>query len=240
LAFTFSPRLIDVSGNPLPGVRVILKDVFGNTVYDNTTDMNGRAPSQTIVVIKWVGKAQTGVNADTETNYNPFTLEVFKDNYKVYSAKITILSPMTQDITIPFSFTSTCYTNKSGYSLNENVIVTAEFRDLSGLGINSLSVNAEITKPDGTKETISLSDMGNGVYTGAYTNTNQVGTYYVEVTTTIYGNTVKARTSFDVGIIEKKIDEAKTEIISEVDVKAEEIKTHISESKPGAVFTLGT
>jgi hypothetical protein len=240
LAFTFSPRLIDVMGNPLSGVRIILKDAFGNIVYDNTTDINGRAPAQTIVVIKWVGKAQTGVNADTETNYNPFTLEVFKDNYKVYSAKITILLSMTQDITIPFSFTSTCYTNKASYSLNENVIVTAEFRDLSGLGVTGLSVDAIITKPDGTKETITLNDVGNGVYTGAYTNTGQVGTYYVEITTTIYGNTVKARASFDVGIIEKRIDEAKTEIISEVDEKAEEIKTHISESKPGAVFTLGT
>jgi hypothetical protein len=209
LAFTFSPRLIDVAGNPLSGVRVTLKDVLGNTVYDNTTDINGIAPPQIITVKKWVGRGQLGVNVDTETSYNPFTLEIIKDNYKVYSAKITILSTITQDITIPFSFTSTCYTNKSEYSLNENVIITAEFRDLSNLGISGLSVNAKITKPDGTEKTISLSDMGNGIYTGQISgaDTSQVGTYFVDISTTIYGNTVKAKASFEVGKYDILLDD---------------------------------
>lgn len=209
LAFTFSPKLIDVAGNPLSGVRVTLKDAFGNTVYNNTTDINGIAPSQIITVTKWVGAARTGVNADTETNYNPFTLEIIKDNYKVYSAKITILSAMTKDITIPFSFISTCYTNKGEYFLGENVIVTAEFRDLSGLGITGLSVNAKITKPDGSEKTISLSDMGNGIYTGEISgaDTSQVGTYFIDVSTTIYGNTVKAKTSFEVGKFDILLDD---------------------------------
>jgi hypothetical protein len=207
LAFTFSPRFLDPLGNPLAGCRVRLIDAFGNVVYDNYTDANGVAPSQVIIVKKWTGKASTGVNADTETSYNPFTLEVYKDSYKVFSAKVTIMAPFTQDIAVSFSFMSECYTNKSYYGLNENAIITAEFRDLSGLGITGLSVTAEITKPDGTTTAISLSEKGGGAYEGTFTGTDQIGTYLVEASTSIYGNTVKAKASFTVGNLEKLLAE---------------------------------
>ena len=210
LAFTFSPRIIDPLGNPMAGVRVRLITSKGSVVYDDYTNTNGYAPAKVVTSKVWKGNGQTGVNADTETNYNPFTLEVYRDNYKIYSAKITILSPFTQDITVVYAISPKAEVGKSYYYVNESAIIYAQFTDLSGVKITGLTVYASITMPNGQVRLISLNDDGtppdqianDGIYTGSFMETSLAGTYYVDVETTIYGNIFEARTSFEVGKLE--------------------------------------
>ena len=211
LAYTFTPRILDAQGNPLAGVLVRLIDRFGNIAYQNTTDVNGRAPAGIVTVTKWTGIQQTGVNKDAETAYNPFTLEIYRDGYKIYRAQVTINRRYDMDIPIAYAVSPKASVGKAFYSVGEPATIYGEFLDASGMRITGLSVNAEVTKPDGSKVTISLKDdgeppdevAGDGVYTGQFTATDLVGTYHVEVSTTIYGNPVNARTSFDVGILER-------------------------------------
>ncbi|RSN78313.1 hypothetical protein D6D85_01120, partial [Candidatus Methanodesulfokora washburnensis] len=212
LAYTFSPRFIDASGNPLGGLRVRLIDAFGNVVYDDyTNSTTGVAPSKVITVKKWVGIGSTGVNADTETNYNPFTLEIYRDGYKISSTKVTILNPFTQDISVVHAVAPLTATSKSYYYINEPAVIYSQFSDLSGVKIKGLTVNAYITMPNGTVKVIQLKDDGtapdqtanDGIYTASFPNTDQVGTYFVKANTTIYGSIFEAKTSFDVGKLEQ-------------------------------------
>jgi hypothetical protein len=212
LAYTFSPRFIDPSGNPLGGLRIRLINSQGTVVYDDyTNSTTGVAPSKVITVKKWVGIGSTGVNADTETNYNPFTLEIYRDGYKISSTKVTILNPFTQDISVVHAVAPLTATSKSYYYINEPAVIYSQFSDLSGVKIKGLTVNAYITMPNGTVKVIQLKDDGtapdqtanDGIYTASFPNTDQVGTYFVKANTTIYGSIFEAKTSFDVGKLEQ-------------------------------------
>ena len=244
--FSFYVQLVDEGGTPIAGASYKIYDKNGVLRASGTTDSNGFTAVEYLPYIHWWYDTSTRT-VKSET-FNPYRIIVTKDSVKYQDYVFTIDKKFRGVIPIHTMRKATAWVEKPYYLTGENVIMKAKFTDWLDTPITGLSVNATVTKPDGTQETITLRDDGippdetanDGIYTGTYTNTNQVGTYYVEISTTIYGNTVKARASFNVGIIEKRIDEAKTEIISEIDVKTEEVKTQITEYKPGAVFTLGT
>jgi hypothetical protein len=224
LAFTFSPRLVDASGNPMAGARVRLVSSQGSVVYDDYTNASGYAPAKVVASKVWKGNGQTGVNADTETDNNPFTLEVYRDNYKVYSAKITILSPFTQDVAVAYAVSPRAEVGKSYYSVNEPATIYAQFSDLSGVRITGLAVNAYVTMPNGDVRLVPLRDdgvspdqvAGDGIYTGLFAETHLVGTYYVDVEAAIYGGVFGARASFDVGKLEELIASVNATLASQI------------------------
>jgi hypothetical protein len=209
--YSFDLILLDYNGNPISGATVSLYDKDGNLVFSATTDTNGAIPTQWVTAKKvvWSG------GAATETDYNPFRLVVTLGSQKLVDYKLTIYEKKVMKISTHNLYTMDAMPEKAYYQLNENVIIKARFYDWNNTPITGLTVNATITKPDGSTITIPLKDDGfppdevanDGIYTGQFTDTSQVGTYYVEVSTTIYGNTVKATTSFTVGTIEKLIAE---------------------------------
>jgi len=215
LAYTFSPRILDQQGNPLAGALVRLTDRFGNVVYEDTTNVDGRCPPKLITVIVWKGKGQTGVNVDDETNYNPFNIEIYKDGYLIYKSKIIINRKYDLDVNVAYAISSKAFVSKAYYEAGEHVIVHAEFLDSSGLRIKGLTVSAVVIKPDGTEVTIALRDDGvypdevanDGIYSGLFAETDLAGTYEVKVFTTINEVQVEAKVRFDVGRLEGKIDE---------------------------------
>jgi hypothetical protein len=224
LAFTFSPRLVDALGNPVPGARVRLVSSQGTIAYDDYTNASGHAPAKVVVSRVWRGRGQTGVNADTETDYNPFTLEVYKDNMKVYSARVTIMSPFTQDITVVYAISPRAEVGKSYYYVGEPAAIYAQFSDLSGVRVTGLTVNAYVTMPNGDVRLVPLNDdgvppdqvAGDGVYTGLFTETHLAGTYYVTVEAVIYGSVFQHRCSFEVGKLENLIANVNTTLVNKI------------------------
>ena len=90
LKYTFNRQILDKDGNPLSGRTVKLIDRFG-TIYEMQTGTDGRPINpKELLVKKWVGTQQNGVNVDVETDYNPFTIQVWYGAEKEYEAKINV------------------------------------------------------------------------------------------------------------------------------------------------------
>ncbi len=91
-------------------------------------------------------------------------------------------------------------TDKDQYNQDE-VIKTIVSITEGGLPITGATVNADITMPDGSTESLSLYDDGghgdtaanDGVYANYFTNTGQIGDYKIDVSAT---GTTPSRTSF--------------------------------------------
>jgi len=214
--------VVDKNGNPIPSATVTVTNNAG-TSKSGTTNSNG------YVFIDYLLARQYNVQSSTVTivtEGEPFHIQV-KDSYGnnlldtyiyVKEYKEWYLKPAYERLSIELK------TDKGSYQLNENVIVEAIPTDYLGITIKGLSIKANITKPDGTVVTIQLKDDGvspdqvanDGIYTGQFTSTDKVGTYFVNVNTTIYGNVVTAKTSFYVGSIEQKIEAVNQSITSKI------------------------
>jgi hypothetical protein len=218
--YSFDLQLLDFDGSPVPDAKVRLYDKFGNLVFEAITDVDGKIPTQwvTAKLVEWISATEIIV-----TDYNPFNLLILKDSIKLVDYKLNIEKKLDFKISRHNLYSANIVPQKFSFNLNENVILKARFFDWNNLPITNLTVIVEITKPDGTIKTVELKDDGvypdeianDGIYTGIFTETNLVGTYEAKVSTTIYGNTVEAKTYFDVGILEKKIDEIKRVYLKE-------------------------
>jgi pimeloyl-ACP methyl ester carboxylesterase len=91
-------------------------------------------------------------------------------------------------------------TDKDTYALNEEVRISCSVIDDAETNISGVSVRAEITKPDDSKEIISLEETDIGVYEGTFTHTSLPGTYNVTIKAEKEGYTgATAEVSFTVG-----------------------------------------
>jgi len=245
LQYSFQVQLVDEGGNPIANANYVIYNSKGEVEANGTTDSNGYTSLHYLTQYHWY--YDTATASVIKEDWNPHRIVVTKGSIKYQDYVFTIDKKFRGVIPIHTMWKGNTWSRKTSYQLNENVIIYAMFQDWLDKPVTGLTVNATITKPDGTQMTISLRDDGippdevanDGIYTGQFVNTDQVGTYYVEIETRIYGNVVKARTSFDVGKIEKKIDDSKMQIISEMDKMVEEIKNQIKLTKPGASFRLG-
>lgn len=68
--------------------------------------------------------------------------------------------------------------DKMKYNLTDPVQITAQFSD-QNLGITGAQVTGKVTLPDLSQDTIVLSDIGNGSYSGIFSNTTQQGIYKI-------------------------------------------------------------
>ena len=75
-------------------------------------------------------------------------------------------------------------TDKTTYTLSENVTVSCIVQNETGYNITADSVDAEILKPDSSIEWVTMTEGLVGHYNGTFTNTSLNGTYNV----TIYAN----------------------------------------------------
>jgi len=72
---------------------------------------------------------------------------------------------------------------KEPYALNEEVLISCRVRDeKTGIAISTATVKAEIIKPDGSRETITLLETEPGTYEGSFSDTSLEGTYNVIIT----------------------------------------------------------
>lgn len=207
--YSFNLRLVDQLGNPVANATVRLFDKNGNQVFSVNTDSDGNIPEQIVTVQDYLWDG----SKFTLTDYNPFRLYIELNGVKQVEFRLLLYNPYRATITMSTIYNVEARVKKPYYSLNEEVIIEFVVYDWNKRPVTGLTVNATITKPDGTQVTISLKDDGvapdevanDGVYTGQFTNTSQVGTYFVDVTTQIYSNTVTARASFSVGNLESLI-----------------------------------
>jgi len=81
---------------------------------------------------------------------------------------------------VPFLIVDEAQTDKGTYSAYESVQITAVVLDQNGTGV-SANVTARIEEPDGSTETVSLSEIGTGSYEGTFTDTSVNGTYRVAI-----------------------------------------------------------
>lgn len=207
--YTVKIKVVDHLGNPIEGARVILYDRFDNIVFDLTTDANGEIPEQ--VVTSQYYDATT--SPPTLTDYNPFRLYVEKEGVKQVEFKFEIYEPIRMTVPVVSVYNAYTWTNKVSYQLGENVFLFFRAYDWNNNFVSGLTVSAEITKPDGSKVSIDLvENTDEKRYEGVFTETDLVGTYEVKVSTTIYGNSIDAKTSFEVGRLEQKIEDVIKEI----------------------------
>jgi len=210
--FTFKAQIVDEGGSPIANASYKIYNCFGELVKEGITDSNGFTAEEWLVYEYWYYDSVS--RTMKSITYNPHRLVVTKDSVKYQDYKFNITEKFRGIIPIHSFWKGLSWLNKSHYQINENVLIYAKFVDWLDKPVTGLTVNAVITKPDGSKITISLRDDGvypdeianDGVYTGVFTSTDLVGTYEVEISSSIYGNQVKAKTYFDVGIIEKKLD----------------------------------
>jgi len=80
----------------------------------------------------------------------------------------------------PFLIVDEAQTDKGTYSAYESVQITGMVTDQNGTGV-SANVTAEIQKPGGSIQTISLSETGPGSYEGTFTDTSIGGIYRVAI-----------------------------------------------------------
>jgi len=84
----FDLKVIDVSGNPISGAAVVIKDVFGTQVASISTDANGDITQQKLINAKAVWNYPgTGI---TWTTYTPHTVTISKTGYQTKTIKYTM------------------------------------------------------------------------------------------------------------------------------------------------------
>jgi hypothetical protein len=218
--YSFNLRLVDQLGNPIPNATVILYDKNGNQVFKVTTNSNGDIPEQIVTTQDYLWDGSKAVLTD----YNPYLLHIELNGVKQVEHKLNLYNPYRATITTTTIYNAEARVKSPYYLLNENAIIEFIVYDWNQKPITGLAVNAYITKPDNSIVGISLKDDGiapdqmanDGTYTGQFNKTDEVGTYFVKVNTTIYGNVVTARTSFDVGKLEQKIASVNQSIISKL------------------------
>ncbi|RLE47164.1 MAG: hypothetical protein DRJ31_09285 [Candidatus Methanomethylicota archaeon] len=116
------------------------------------------------------------------------------------------------------------YTDKASLQLNESVYIYFEPRNMTGF-MSGLEVIASIVKPDSTVVNLTMvEDPYSEVYYCLFNDTDLVGTYQVKVFTEIFGILVEARTSFEVGTLEQRLDE----IVGKIENSTNTILSHIS------------
>jgi len=207
-------------GSPVTNAHILIYDVDGNNVFDGYTDSKGKI--STTLKYYVIGADSSGVQYSKY--YTPHRLVAYKDGNKILDYKFVMNTTRNEEVSVTRLYYMDTWFNKPSYQTGENVILYSRFFDWNSIVITGLSVKANITKPDNSTVTISLRDDGispdqvanDGIYTGQFNKTDQVGTYFVKVNTTIYGNLVEAKTSFDVGSIEQKIEAVNQSIISKL------------------------
>jgi len=124
---------------------------------------------------------------------------------EVYGVSVTGTEDYTFRATAMTNLTMDAYTDKSKYNINEPVKIVSMILNGTTPVINA-SVNAEVTRPDTTTETITLYDDGNhgdgqsndGAYAAYYTNTKLTGNYNIKVTAKDPSFTRETTLAFDV------------------------------------------
>ena len=90
--------------------------------------------------------------------------------------------------TIPFLIVDEAQTDKGTYLAYESVQITGAVSNQNGTGV-SANVTAEIQKPSGSIETISLNETGVSSYEGTFTDTSANGIYHVAIQAEMEGYT---------------------------------------------------
>lgn len=75
---SFNLKVIDKDGNAISGATVTLNNVNGTQQFSVTTAADGTITEQIVDSVDWTG------TAETETNYNPFTLTISKSGFLTY------------------------------------------------------------------------------------------------------------------------------------------------------------
>ena len=107
----------------------------------------------------------------------------FKDGYQIHleeGATVVMEGGCIIKTKSPFLIVHEAKTDKDTYSQNEFVEITSVVLNENGTRV-SADVTAEIERPDGSKEMVSLSETGIGNYEGNFTNTALNGTYCVAI-----------------------------------------------------------
>jgi len=211
--YSIKARIVDEAEYPIANATVEIYDEAGNLVGSTVTDSNGWMVDRIYVLRREYSKDSSGNIIDV---WHKFRLVVTKGSTIYYSAWLEINARFEGTIKVYNTYKAIAYINKTPIQLNEPVVIYAEFSDWSNNPLTGLNVSATITKPDGSTVSITLTEYESGKYSAVFSGTDKVGTYIVEVSTTISGNVVKTRTSFDVGAIEKAIESAKNELLQNI------------------------
>lgn len=219
-------RLKDRDGNPLPNRTLKIYDKDGTLMETLTTNQNGETPTESLEYAYLQASSSGTYDYDDLTKRFPYTIEAYTDTK--LEAVFNGVTPQNLDkpqtielIEAVTTVTAQAWCSKAQYQTGENAVIYANFTDQAGNPVTGLTVTATVTKPDQTTSTITLKDDGtppdetanDGTYTGSFTETQQTGTYHVTVNTTVSGIPATAKTRFEAGILESKIEEVKTELV---------------------------
>jgi len=195
---------IDRYGNPLVGVTIEVYDKDNNLVYSGTTDSNGKVHARLTVYYYW----SDGTNT-TRTDYNPFTV-VIKSGGEIGRSKIIVYSKASFYVTPDNVYAMTTWPSKTLIQSGEPIYLYARITKIDGTPVSGLDVYADVTLPDQTVYTVSFQELAGqpGTYRAFFDQTSLVGHYDYTAYAIIENTRVEARNSFDVGVLEEKIDNA--------------------------------
>jgi hypothetical protein len=93
---TFVFTLSDEAGNPIEGVKVVIKDKNGTERFNDTTDSNGQVSDE--LYYRETTFSPAGVK--TITSFNPFVFTFSKVGYETYETEFDITAKITQTVTL--------------------------------------------------------------------------------------------------------------------------------------------
>jgi len=83
--YTFTLKVVDTAGNPIPGASVKIWDKNNNLVVDETTDANGEIPEQTLTYGYY-----NQAHGNTPVMQTPHTIRIAKAGYQTYEKQFTL------------------------------------------------------------------------------------------------------------------------------------------------------
>ncbi len=217
---------LDLSGNdnhgtPYGGVKRVEAEKKWLWVVYNLSYISDGKVHLMYFPVGWVVRFKYGGEVVKEVNITSDDVVVdglvLPAEYTVEVGQYYALMPVTLN----------AFTNKASLQINESVYIYFVPRNYTGF-ISGLQVNVSIVKPDSTTVNLTMvEDPYNNVYYCLFSDTNLIGTYLVIVKTEIYGFPAEARTRFEVGTLEQKLDEMLAEIVAKIENTTDEVVSKI-------------
>ena len=108
----------------------------------------------------------------------------------------------------------TTWPSKTLIQVGEPIYLYARIAKIDGTPVSGLDVYADVTLPDQTVYTVSFQELPGqpGTYRAYFDQTHLVGRYDYVAYAVIENARVEASNSFDVGVLEEKIDQVSAKL----------------------------
>jgi hypothetical protein len=163
--YTVKGKVMDHEGRPVAGARITVTDNQGN-VYQTTSNDNGEFA---VDVLSWMvqGTGQTGLNVDTVTDYNPFTIKIEHVDFLDLRTTMVLKQPIfLEAIMVPRRALLTTLPSALTFKEEEDVILVTQALDDNNTAVTNATIEARLMDANGNilVDFTPMTHIGDGVY----------------------------------------------------------------------------